>query len=174
MSPVTVVIDIELDRYTREDAIREDLEQAAREGLPCELKVRGTVRIPLDAKIREVVPEPEPEPPQDLSGRMLAWLADHPGSTSGQVAVQFRVHRAAAARILGAAKQDGKVLRVSGSVNGVGWAVIPEFPPEDPPYPLGDPDLVRAVIRWAMSRGAIITREWFSLPPAEDKQEDQS
>lgn len=40
--------------------------------------------------------------------------------------------------------------------------------PEDPPFPLGDPELVRAMTRWAMSKGAIITREWFGVPPAED------
>jgi hypothetical protein len=44
---------------------------------------------------------------------------------------------------------------------------------EDPPFPLGDPELVQAMMRWAMSKGAIITREWFGLPPAEDRTGDQ-
>jgi hypothetical protein len=42
-----------------------------------------------------------------------------------------------------------------------------------PPWPLSDPELVQAMMRWAMSKGAIITREWFGLLPAEDTAEDQ-
>jgi hypothetical protein len=44
---------------------------------------------------------------------------------------------------------------------------------ETPAWPLSDPELVQAMMRWAMSKGAIITREWFGLPPAENMTEDQ-
>lgn len=41
------------------------------------------------------------------------------------------------------------------------------------PWPLTDPELAMAVVRRAMSKGEIITREHFGLPPAGDKTEDQ-
>lgn len=36
---------------------------------------------------------------------------------------------------------------------------------DDPQWFLGDPELVTAIVHWAMSRGAIIRRDWFGLPP---------
>jgi hypothetical protein len=45
------------------------------------------------------------------------------------------------------------------------------------PFPMDDPELVAAMTRWAMSKGAIITRSWFGLPqglpPAGEKTGDQ-
>jgi hypothetical protein len=35
---------------------------------------------------------------------------------------------------------------------------------DDPDWFLDDPELVIAIVHWAMSRGAIITRSWFGLP----------
>jgi hypothetical protein len=38
---------------------------------------------------------------------------------------------------------------------------------DNPEWFLDDPELVIALVHWAMSKGAIITRDWLGLPPAE-------
>lgn len=40
-------------------------------------------------------------------------------------------------------------------------------------WPTRDPELVQAMMRWAMSKGAVITRHWFGLALAEDTTQDQ-
>lgn len=45
---------------------------------------------------------------------------------------------------------------------------------DDPDWFLDDPELVVALVHWAMSKGAIIRRDWLGLPPRADGSGEQA